>query len=512
MTTSPQMTATEWKEFLGMNFHPSEHQCNVFNFIKFGTGNAVIDAVAGSGKSTTITWAMRIIDRSMKMAFLAFNKKVVEELTRKINDPTRKIATINSLGASAIRKVYGDKIVLDSRKYRKHIDAGLKSGLYKPVGRLEDAAFSIYAQNIRSLVDLYRVNLCMKEHELLAVIEKYGLLVVDNEVQVVMEAIKWGYHNTKEIDYIDQIWWPVTKKSITQFMDKYDFIFVDECQDLSTCQRELVMRSLTPGGRFIAVGDPQQAIYGFSGADANSFNTLKSLPNTITLPLSVCYRCDKNIIELAKTIVPHIQARPDAGDGIVDDNAKVEHIKDGDMVICRNTAPLVALCMKYISERVKAYVVGKDVGENLINMIKKTNRTEMSEVFKKLEFDLKYLGEKLIADGVAANELQDESTYAMLQDKILALANIADDEQNIDVVISRIEGIFKNDKVEGICLSTVHKAKGLESDRVFIICEDRFYNKRAMRIDWMAEQEHNLVYVAYTRAKHLLGFVRDFEG
>ena len=55
------------------------------------------------------------------------------------------------------------------------------------------------------------------------------------------------------------------------------------------------------------------------------------------------------------------------------------------------------------------------------------------------------------------------------------------------------------------------KAKGLEADRVFIACPDKLYNKRAMQIAWMAEQERNLVYVAYTRAKHYLGFIADFS-
>ena len=76
---------------------------------------------------------------------------------------------------------------------------------------------------------------------------------------------------------------------------------------------------------------------------------------------------------------------------------------------------------------------------------------------------------------------------------------------------NRINMIFSDDSKNGICLSTVHKSKGLESDRVFIICPDKFYVKPCMRVPWMAEQERNLVYVAITRAKHFLGFVTDFS-
>ena len=50
-----------------------------------------------------------------------------------------------------------------------------------------------------------------------------------------------------------------------------NFVFIDECQDLNACQRSLMLKAVKPnGGRFIAVGDPAQAIYGFAGADSDS--------------------------------------------------------------------------------------------------------------------------------------------------------------------------------------------------------------------------------------------------
>jgi DNA helicase II / ATP-dependent DNA helicase PcrA len=57
----------------------------------------------------------------------------------------------------------------------------------------------------------------------------------------------------------------------------------------------------------------------------------------------------------------------------------------------------------------------------------------------------------------------------------------------------------------------VHKSKGLENDRVFILRPDKLPLKGCMKVLWMAEQEMNLQYVAYTRAKHYLGFILDFE-
>jgi hypothetical protein len=76
-------------------------------------------------------------------------------------------------------------------------------------------------------------------------------------------------------------------------------------------------------------------------------------------------------------------------------------------------------------------------------------------------------------------------------------------------LVAKIEKIFMEDG-EGICLSTIHRAKGLESDRAFILCRSCMPPKREKR-EWEMEEENNLIYVAYTRAKHVLGFVSEKE-
>ena len=100
--------------------------------------------------------------------------------------------------------------------------------------------------------------------------------------------------------------------------------------------------------------------------------------------------------------------------------------------------------------------------------------------------------------------------YKNYEDKVKAIEVLSEGLQTAKEVIDRIDTIFSDGNKSGICLSTIHKSKGLESDRVFIICEDKLYFKPCMNVPWMAEQEKNLVYVAYTRAKHYLGFVKDF--
>jgi superfamily I DNA/RNA helicase len=487
---------------------PSIYQSAVYDFVQNGSGNAVIDAVAGSGKSTTIVNALKLIPTGKNVLFLAFNKAIVEELKVKIgNLQNVEIMTLHSLGAKSVMSTF--KSSLDNAKYRTYISDGMKFGAIKATFQLEEEEILDYKQNILKLVDLSRAYLCNDIQALVAIAEKYLINLIDNEVEMALNAVNWGKNNTHTIDFTDMIYFPNVKKLN---MPKFDFVFIDECQDLNTAQRELFLQTLNSTGRFVAVGDPRQAIYGFAGADIESFNILKSLPNTTLLPLSVCYRCDSSIIELAKSIVPQIEAKENAPEGIVNRTAKLENIVDGDMVLCRLTAPLVALCMQYIANNVKAYVKGRDIGLNLINMIKKTNRRNTTEVIERLNGELNKIANKIIAKThCTLAEAKQDSLYTSHSDKVRAIEVIAGNLVTAQAVINRIENIFKDEDRTGICLSTIHKAKGLEANNVFIICEDKLLLKRAMKVAWTAEQEYNLVYVAYTRAKHYLGFVSDFD-
>lgn len=227
--------------------------------------------------------------------------------------------------------------------------------------------------------------------------------------------------------------------------------------------------------------------------------------------MSVCYRCDSDIINLAKEIVPQIEARDNAPAGTVCNTSVIADVQDGDMVLCRVSAPLVSLCMRYISQGVKAYVKGRDIGKNLTNLIKKTNKKDMKDVMEKLERELgRIIGKVVAKTHCTEQEAKESEAYRGYEDKLNAINVLSEGLDKADDVIERIDMIFSDDSKNGICLSTVHKSKGLESDRVFILCPDKFYIKACMRVPWMAEQERNLVYVAYTRAKHFLGFITDF--
>ena len=488
---------------------PSKYQAAVYHFITDGSGNAVVDAVAGSGKSTTIVNALNLIPEDKSVLFLAFNKAIVEELKIKVGMlPNVDVKTLHSLGISSIKEFM--RADTNADKYKLFVNISIKNNTISPLMSLEGSDFKEWRQNIIALIDLLRVNLVElgDESAALDIAAKHGLYLQDNEITVAFKAISWGLNNESSIDFTDMLYFPIMKNIR---MPKYDFVFIDECQDLNAAQRELFLRCLKPDGRFIAVGDPRQAIYGFAGADVKSFNILKNLPDTVSMPLSVCYRCDRVIIDLAKTLVPQIECRENAATGTVNKEDSIGNVRDGDMILCRLTAPLVEVCMQYISNGVKAFVKGRDIGANLVNMIKNTNREQMVDVFDKFDKELAKIQIKCAKDtGCSISEAKEHENYIRYMDKMNAIRFLSQDLHWASDTISRINTIF-SDKAQGICLSTIHKSKGLESDRVFILAPETMYHERSMRIDWMAEQEANLVYVAYTRAKHYLGFITDYE-
>ena len=491
-------------------FKPSKYQRLVYQFIKSCKGNAVVEAVAGSGKSTTIVNAINIIPEDKKILFLAFNKSIVMELEKKIgNKKNCDIKTLHSLGAKQMMYYYHSQI--EDTKYKSYFNQGVENGLFFSDQISEESTSKEdWKRNILQLIDLGRVNLCKSIQELDDIAYKFQMFIVDNECEIAWKIIQWGKSNTEIIDFTDMIYLPVV---LNVRMWQYDWVFIDECQDLNAAQRELFLRCIKKnGGRFIAVGDRMQSIYGFSGADEESFNKLKSIPKTAKLPLSICYRCDKNIINLAKQYVPQIEARDNAADGEINYDAKIADVKDSDMILCRVTAPLVRLCVQYISNGVKAYVKGRDIGINLINMIKKTKKKKIQDCYTYFEKELQKIDERVVKKThCTLIEAKDSDMHKTYEDKVQAIQILSEGLTTCSEVINHIEEIFKDENGQGICLSTIHKSKGLESDRVFVLCEEKLFLKSAMRIDWQAEQEKNLVYVLITRAKHYLGYIRDFK-
>jgi superfamily I DNA/RNA helicase len=487
-------------------FNPSPYQQKIFDFVKSNpSSNLVINALAGSGKTTTLEKLLEHLPK-VSTIFCAFNKSIVNEISEKLKTQQAgrsyhdrlDVKTMHSFGYSAIRKKFGSVIVNDNKVY-EHIDKVFEK--WNIPQEIQEG----YKSRVRSLVNIAKLSLCKNTQELYERAEHYSIEIFNSEVEKAWEVLLETRKDTKVIDMTDMIYYPVLYKIN---VGKYKLVLVDECQDLNRCQQELMKMMIDSGGRFIAVGDPRQAIYGFAGADEESFKRLSEIPNTSILPLSVNYRCGKSILAAVKHIVPEIQASEFADEGNVIENAVTNDLVDGDFVICRNVRPLVKLCLELLSTERKAFLKGKDIGKNLVNMLKKTKKENFEEAVKVLESELFMIMKKSMALGKTEEQAMSSGTYQTYLDKLGAIQTIGGNVYRTANVIAKIESMFDDEK-SGIALSTIHKAKGLESERVFILSPELMPSPWATR-DWEILQEQNLEYVAITRAKKTLGFIRNY--
>lgn len=322
--------------------------------------------------------------------------------------------------------------------------------------------------------------------------------------------------NKECFDFVEQVWlpshWDLGNET---WFKPYKVVLVDECQDLNKAQLNLIKILAGSTGRILSVGDPKQAVMGFAGADDNSYNNVVKETGAIELPLSICYRCPKSHIELVKKQFPGIPI--EAADNAIIGEIKqikpeqiIDHVINGDMILGRKTAPLVGLCIRLISQGKKAIVKGKKIGETL--------KKELDEIAKLPIYYWNYFNDCLEQyRQIKLQQYQGLDNYEqlkeILQDKLQAIATIYQSNPQatgIEDLKSEISRLFSDDNAP-ITLSTCHRAKGLEAERIFIYKPEDIPMKWKNQQDWQYEQERNLLYVALTRSKSEIFIVGECQ-
>jgi DNA helicase II / ATP-dependent DNA helicase PcrA len=502
-----------------VNGYPaSGYQAAILERVEHGTGDIFVVAAAGSGKSSTLVEAIRRapVEPASVLA-LAFNRHIYEELRERLKGTRYAAQTIHSVGYQVLAKHLNlneaDRV--NGRKYsdlaRQWVEASA------PLRR--DERFNVYdaRDTLKELCDFVRLTLTeyRSRAAIRALSDRFGITRHGEEwlfdgVAPVLDAGEQLAREQHMYDFTDMLWLPYTWKLP---MPQMKFITVDEAQDLNALQRELVLRMRAPGGRILWVGDPDQSIMGFSGADVNSFNEIKLRTNAEVLPLSISYRCPLKHIQLAQELVPTIEARPGAPQGTVEtigEQTLLQLAQPGDMILCRRTAPLVKTALKFIATGRQARVRGQEnMGKSLSGMVELiVKRTHCTfESFERGIDSYRSMERKRLA-----GRENSEGQLQTLDDKLNSLRAFYQnsDARDLNALSRDIERLFE-DTSNAITLSTVHRAKGLEADRVFILQPDSMPLVWKNQQDWEYEQELHIKYIALTRAKSTLYFVEDAE-
>ncbi len=348
----------------------------------------------------------------------------------------------------------------------------------------------------------------------------------------------------------------------------FDFVFVDETQDCDVAQLSLVMRSVKPGGRIIVVGDRRQSIYRWRGADAEAMPRMQKTLNATMLPLYDSYRVTQCSAEEARRVVPHFDTPRDehgnslAMPGICKEISAFEMLSMwnvGDTVISRQNKVMIPLAMKALRDRKIPYIMGDE------DQIPKALKSALSKIIKSMggNQSIDAFREALIRWADAEREAVTKSVIDRRRDWERRMSKKwrgeldegADEELNYVKVgtiedafwnqdgtgLSQMPGIknandlyafikeiaptksessrekkeltpeqFKAMLAQRILITSVHRIKGGEGRRIFIL-EDTFkYNrgglvtKQRLRPKEVTE-EQNLWYVAVTRVKYERG-------
>lgn len=483
------------------------------------------------------------------VCFVAFNKSIATELQRRV-PPGCDAMTMHSMGLKAVTKNLGrfeinQYVVQDIIADLLHADArqlkrvnpilvnatedlvGLcKMNLVNPTGwngkripAMGEPVEQLWAEALDDLVNHYDVDL-----------GKFRSQVFD----LVPQVLERCRDPRGKIGFDDMIWLPIV---LDLPVFRYDVLLVDEAQDLNRCQQTLAKRV---GRRLILCGDPKQAIYGFAGADAESMSRMECelrgddiksgrfraeaagfLPGCVKLPLTVTRRCGHAIVREANAIVPDFQAHETNCEGKVSDASfprKAENdraevpweksygptVQDGDMCLCRVNAPLVGQCFRFIKAGRKANIQGRDVAKGLTSTINKMKADSVIDLVRKLS--AWHIAESAKEQ---AKRNPNEQRLISIQDRFDCLLCFTDGTSTVEGVLAKIEAIFTNNKdAPGVRFSSIHKAKGLEARRVFLLEPKGATVPHPMaKSKWQVEQEYNLRYVAITRAIEEIVFV-----
>lgn len=547
-----------------MGFKPSTYQQDILDFfLNNPQSNMLVNALAGSGKSTT---ACMLSEHSKTSdLYIAFNASVVEEFKKKIKNPKTKVMTMHSLAYSIMlynveqeSKDLGEKpkgfgsqrskrtVNLDNFKPHKILDEEItkRYGRYIEFakrGFLKDNYVNLYNLCRLTLTDMSSnkdVSRLIDDHVLFLYYGDEGYSAPDiSEITSTLKILdtksRQQFETQGVIDFTDMLWITFNKLKYDNwevpYWALYTNIYCDEVQDFSNIQLNFLKFIKRAKGRYVFIGDFHQAIYNFAGANAQAFNQIpKMFAPVETFDLPICYRCAKSHLsrvnrEYGIPILP----RDDAPMGFVktiDKNKISEYAKAGDMVISRKNKWIAEVVLDLARNGTPIFIEDKEMVGAIKRQILSSKCTSVGTLEKFLQKVISNYNKKLFE--IVSKNVREGGHE---EERLEAVAETNSKIDNTSFLLEILEGYLENhtpsdsvskfsdfvDKLlnttpspDCVRLCSIHKAKGLEATNVFVLNEAKinfdFRNSKEQNV-----QEKNLSYIATTRAKEGLYLVKE---
>jgi superfamily I DNA/RNA helicase len=498
-------------------------------FINYpGTDNICLNSVAGSGKTTTIILRCKFLIAQMiaaglrphkAIAICCFNTDIAAEIRHKIAlyglSEWVDAGTLHSFGNGMLRRRWPSIRPNASKLYdlsdvitkRHRVNWAVKKPLIRCVELAKNLGMTIdgIPLDFDRIINDYDIDI----PEVVSYAKFLELCVdlFDLSIKAVTET------NPPDIDFTDQLFIPPLLNLDTRV--KFRYVFIDEAQDTNLVRYWIARRIAQPGAQICVVGDDHQAIYGWTGAGASTLQWLTSELNATTLSLTYSFRCASSIIAEAQKYVPQIKPRPDAPIGIVDRinedqfSQLMPDFGPSQVILCRLNWPLMSIAMTLIKRNIRFYIEGKDFGKKLEALADRWGYLTLDKYLPELTDHIT----KLVTEAEQSGNDQRAQDYRDREQAMRALISQCNTKPNAttDDLTHLISSIFHDtkpgDKPSCITLSTIHKAKGREWPHVILYGRNAFQPSPSARTPEALAQEHNLLYVAITRAISHLTYV-----
>lgn len=465
---------------------PTPEQEAILEAIKTTPNNLIINALAGSGKTSTLQ-LIEAVSMQQPILYLAFNRRIADEASKKFNGTT-SVRTLNGLGHRVWQKTQSNRLTLAPKKtqeiYKAIIAAMPKS--VQPV--CHEAYWDVIEGVSKAKIVGYipegtytHVKALATKAEFIASLDEIpDSLTCDLIDATLTESIKQSYLGT--IDFADQIYMPTLFGGT---FPSFPLVLGDEAQDFSPINHKLLRRVVQRGTRLVAVGDPWQSIYAFRGAVQSGMEKISKRFTCNGFPLSLSFRCPEAIVNHVKGHVPHFRWTKPGGKVEVLKDLKLSEIKDDCAILCRNNAPLYHLALRLLRQGRSVSVAGSELGPKIMSIMRKFGDDMLLQaaVLSKIDAwsnEKAAKGSKSAAD--TAECMRVFASYGSTLGGALAYA----------------KKLFESEGT--IRLLTGHKAKGLEWPLVYHL--DPWLIGKHVKSNY--QQEENLRYVISTRAQETL--------
>jgi ATP-dependent DNA helicase len=275
-------------------------------------GPVLVIAGAGSGKTKVLTTRIAYLIENKKVnseniLAITFTNKAAKEMKDRVSNILKRdvrrmhISTFHSFGVEILRE-YGYLVNIDKNFTILDSDDSLK--VIKIIIDDMNLNKTLSPKHVKEVISSYKNKLVLPEEA-----EKNTYTFEEKQIVDIYEKYNKKLYNSNSVDFDDLLLIPYLildkyNAVLEEFQEKYKYILIDEYQDTNDAQYFLVKMLSAKYKNLFVVGDSDQSIYSFRGANyKNILNFTKDFPNAKVIKLEQNYRSTNNILSIANNVI-----------------------------------------------------------------------------------------------------------------------------------------------------------------------------------------------------------------